>query len=160
MITMTTKDTAWIASSIASVIATNESWNAFSVSVSVSRERVLEHRVDRRRNRRRLGRIAQSDDEDTGLVAAPWIELLDRLVEQRPVEEHRRLVGALLGALVDAAQVERPGSRIDRAAERDLVAHLPAVLVGELAADDRALAVDEKRLALLRGNRYSGYMSR
>ena len=41
MMTITTKDTAWIASRIASVIATKPSWNAFSVSVSVSASEFL-----------------------------------------------------------------------------------------------------------------------
>ena len=41
MMTMTTNDTAWIASRIASVIATKPSWNAFSVSVSVSASEFL-----------------------------------------------------------------------------------------------------------------------
>ena len=41
MMTITTKLTAWIASRIASVIATNDSWNAFSVSVSVSASEFL-----------------------------------------------------------------------------------------------------------------------
>ncbi len=36
MMTITTNDTAWIASRIASVIAMKPSWKAFSVSVSVS----------------------------------------------------------------------------------------------------------------------------
>ena len=41
MMTMTTKLTAWIASRIVSAIATKPSWNAFSVSVSVSASEFL-----------------------------------------------------------------------------------------------------------------------
>src|SRR5664279_2241461 len=41
MMTMITNDTAWIAISIASVMATKPSWNAFSVSVSVSASEFL-----------------------------------------------------------------------------------------------------------------------
>ena len=41
MMTITTNETAWIASRIASVIATNDSWNAFSVSVNVSASEFL-----------------------------------------------------------------------------------------------------------------------
>jgi hypothetical protein len=41
MMTMTTNDTAWIASRIASDIDTNPSWKAFSVSVSVSASEFL-----------------------------------------------------------------------------------------------------------------------
>ena len=41
MITITTNDTAWMASRIASDIDTKPSWNAFSVSVSVSASEFL-----------------------------------------------------------------------------------------------------------------------
>ena len=65
------------------------------------------------------------------------------------MEEHLRFGGGLGRAVVDAAQIERPGSRKDRAAQRYLVADFPAVLFGELAADDRALAVGQECLPLL-----------
>src|SRR5438270_12936659 len=48
------------------------------------------------------------------------------------------LRGGLRGAVVDAAQIERPRSGENRAAQRDLIAYLPPVLQGELAADDGA----------------------
>ena len=41
MMKMTRKETTWIATTIASVMATNPSWNAFSVSVSVSAREFL-----------------------------------------------------------------------------------------------------------------------
>jgi hypothetical protein len=47
-----------------------------------------------------------------------------------------------------SVNVHVPGK--DRSADRDLVADLPSELVGELAPGDRALAIDQERLALLR----------
>ena len=67
------------------------------------------------------------------------------------MKEHLRFGGGLRGAVVDAAQIERPRSGENRAAQRDLIAYLPPVLQGELAADDGALAVREKSLPFLGG---------
>ena len=73
MMTITTNDTAWIATRIASVIATKPSWNAFSVSVSVSASEFLNVASIACGHLGRLRGIAQLDDEHAGLVAAARI---------------------------------------------------------------------------------------
>src|ERR1700730_2518787 len=66
------------------------------------------------------------------------------------MKEHGRLIGALVRPVINAAQIERPRAWEDGAAQRNLVADLPAVLVCELASDDATLAVDKKSLFLFR----------
>ena len=75
MMTTMTKETAWIASRIVSVIATNDSWNAFSVSVSVSASEFLKVASISRRHLGRLLGVLQPDDEQPGLVGAARIDL-------------------------------------------------------------------------------------
>src|SRR5207253_2050005 len=93
-------------------------------------------RIDRLRHRGSLIGVLQLLDQHADLVAAARKALLDRLVQVGPVKEHLRFGGGLRGAVVDAAQIERPRSGEDRAAQRDLIAYLPSVLHGELAADE------------------------
>ena len=64
MIRMTTNDTAWIAARIASVIATKPSWNAFSVSVSVSASEFLNVASMRCDTSAACSGIADLDDVD------------------------------------------------------------------------------------------------
>src|ERR1700730_4562562 len=66
------------------------------------------------------------------------------------MKEHGRLIGALVRPVINAAQIERPRAWEDGAAQRNLFADLPAVLVCELASDDATLAVDKKSLFLFR----------
>ena len=73
-----------IASRIVSVIATNDSWNAFSVSVSVSASEFLNVASIAARHLGRLLRVAQLRDEHAGLVGAARVERLDRLVQETP----------------------------------------------------------------------------
>src|SRR5438128_799106 len=65
------------------------------------------------------------------------------------MKEHGRLIGRFIHAVVDAAQIERPGPGKNGAAQRDLVADFPAELIGELAADDATLAIEQERFLLL-----------
>src|SRR6266404_7004728 len=64
------------------------------------------------------------------------------------MKEHGRLIGTLVRPVVNAAQIERPRPGEDGAAQRNLVADLPAVLVRELASDDATLTIDKKILLL------------
>ena len=66
------------------------------------------------------------------------------------MKEELRLVGLGVNAVVDCTKRERPRARKDGSTQRNLVADLPAVLVGELAADDGTLAIDQECLLLLR----------
>jgi len=59
----------------------------------------------------------------------------------KPVHQHLALVGLGVGAVPDAAQGEGPGAGVDGAAQGNLVAELPAELVGQLAAHHRTLAI-------------------
>jgi hypothetical protein len=72
------------------------------------------------------------------------------------VHQQLALVGLGVGAVPDAAQREGPGAGVDGAAQRDLVAHLPAELVGQLAAHDHALAVAQEGQALVVGEHVFG----
>src|SRR6266446_3698610 len=64
------------------------------------------------------------------------------------MKEHGRLIGTLVRPVVNATQIERPRPGEDGAAQRNLVADLPAVLVRELASDDATLTIDKKILLL------------
>src|SRR5207245_8759158 len=57
----------------------------------------------------------------------------------------------LPGPALDAAPLERPCDLKHSAAHRDLIACLPPVLQGELAADDGPLAIGEKSPPFLGG---------
>src|SRR6266540_2741615 len=114
-------------------------------------QRILERRIDRLRYGGSLIRVLELLDQHADLVAAAGKARLDRLVQVGPMKEHLRFGGGLRRAVVDAAQVERPRARKNSAAQRDLVAYLPSVLLGELAAYDGALAIGEESPPFLRG---------
>jgi len=52
------------------------------------------------------------------------------------VKPHRRIVDGARGGVVDGADVEVPIAGIDGAAQRNLVAELPTVLLRQPKADD------------------------
>ena len=91
MMTITTNDTIRMATTIASVMATKPSWNAFSVSVSVSASEFLNcASIACEISAERAG-SAICDHEDPDLVGAARDALLDGLVQVVPVEEHLRV---------------------------------------------------------------------
>ena len=90
------------------------------------------------------------DDEDPGAVGARLCALLQGLVEIIPVEEEVGLIGLGVPPPVDAAQYEAPLARIYGAAQRDHVPDLPAVLGRHALARERAFAVVQEILELLR----------
>ena len=140
MMTMTTNDTAWIATQDRLGHRDEAELERLLGLGQRLGERVPERRVDALRHLGRLLRVARSRTMYTPTWSARrGKRAFDRLVQEVPVEEELRLVGLRVGAVVDAAQRERPRARVDRAAQRDLVADLPAVLVGELAPDDAPL---------------------
>src|SRR5438046_5239654 len=100
---------------------------------------VLEHRIDRPADRLGPITVGELEYEEIGATLAELVGLIEVVV----VDEGD--VGALLPVLVLAIeyadQIESPGLaavllRIDVGRDRDLLANLPAVLVGELPAGD------------------------
>jgi hypothetical protein len=133
-----------------SLIETKLSWKAFSVSVSVSASELLEQGVDALRNDRGVVRLVDAHHVDPHVVGhAAALALARGLRQVLPVHQQLRLVGLGVHTVPDAAQVEDPGAGVDGAAQRDLVAHLPAVGVGQLAPDDHTLAVQQEGLLLV-----------
>jgi len=65
------------------------------------------------------------------------------------LKEKLRLIDGLVPAPVNAPEHKIPVARIDRAFERDRVADFPFVLGGQLPADHRPFAVQQKILLLL-----------
>ena len=88
--------------------------------------------------------------QPTSALAAPAV-----LVEVVVAEEELRLVDARL-AVVQPDDVELPDLALlglpDRAHDRNAIADLPAEPLREVDADDRALAIGEPRLHLIRRN--------
>src|SRR5258708_36486176 len=80
--------------------------------------------------------------------------LRDVVVEVVPAEDERRAIDGLRFGFVETDDVEFPVAlpRVDAAAEDDLVADLPAHLLREHVADERALRIVLPRLQLLFGH--------
>src|SRR5262245_25846361 len=79
--------------------------------------------VDRARNLCRAPGVVDARNDPADLILAPRVE---RLVHVVPLKIDRRTVdGRAIGA-VDAGDLELPVAGVDRAAQHDLVAHLPA----------------------------------
>ena len=105
---------------------------------------VGEHLVDGALHGDRVDAVGQLEHVEAGALRSGRAALLERLLDVGELEEHLLLVERGRGALVDRVDLELPRAAVeareDGAVDRDAVADLPAVFLGQLLADDAASA--------------------
>jgi hypothetical protein len=97
--------------------------------------------------RRPIG-VGDADDEKARLAGPARTALLHGFVEIGPLEIQHGLVGVRSAPGIDPPDGQRPVAGKKGAAQGDGVAHAPVEAFGQFAADDGALAVRDKGLAL------------
>jgi hypothetical protein len=115
-------------------------------------QRVAELLVDALRDHRAAlagSRMPHHVDADVIAMRGRWRLRGVSLTGSCPVHQHLVLVGAWRPRRRRCRAGEGPGAGVDGAAQRDLVAHLPAELVGQLAPHHHALAVAQPGQALV-----------
>ena len=85
--------------------------------------------------------VLDADHENASPVCRARKALLDPFVQIVPVKVHLPGHRGVIAGIEDAAHGEFPGAGVNRALQRNLVADLPAVAVGQSAADNAAGAV-------------------
>src|SRR4029077_21119875 len=104
-------------------------------------EGVPEGRVHGARNGRGIVRIRHAEYVETDLVRSAPPRLAHRLVQVVPVKHEVQRDLRVVDCLEDTAHHELPGAGVNRAPQRQHVAYLEAVALGELPAHHAALAI-------------------
>ena len=114
--------------------------------------RISKLRIDALRYQWRLLRMLKPNQEDANLVSVIRRDAFQRFIEIIPLKEELGFIGLAGGPAVNAANHEVPCPRIDGSNQRDLIANLPVVFLGQLAADDAPAPIQQKCFHLFGGN--------
>src|SRR5579859_5761678 len=99
-----------------------------------------------------MTRLVDPDYVNADRVGAARHGLLQGFIQVVPMEEKLRCIGLALGTVVDRLYDKFPGAGENGTSQRHHIADLESVLICELAPDHTALAIEEERLQVFRGN--------